>query len=69
MRRVAARLLTDCNGLFATDFPIDGLVTRRAAERILKRLALRGLVQHVRGRWMPRSVFLNPTPLQHRRTP
>lgn len=31
-----------------------------SAERILKQLALRGLVRHVDGRWLPRPFLLHP---------
>ena len=62
VRFVVDRLIA-CGTLRLSDLAIEKGVTDRAAERILKTLALRGLVRAVAGAWVARAVLLHPAPL------
>jgi hypothetical protein len=62
LRRIVERLVSDRRGVRPADLLVENIVLE-AAERILKRLALRGLVREMAGAWVPRAVLLNPETL------
>ena len=63
LRRIIERLVSHRLGVRPADLLVYNIVLE-AAERILKRLALRGLVREMAGAWVPRAVLLNPATLE-----
>jgi hypothetical protein len=63
LRQIIERLVSHRLGVRPADLLVYNIVLE-AAERILKRLALRGLVREMAGAWVPRPVLLNPGTLE-----
>jgi hypothetical protein len=63
LQRLLDVLRAHVHGIQIDALRIDSL-TADATERILKRLAIRGLVRVEEGRWVPRPVLLHETTLR-----
>ena len=63
LRQVIERLVNHRRGVRPADLVVYDIVLE-TAERILKRLALRGLVRETAGAWVPRAVLLHPGTLE-----
>ena len=61
LRRVVNRLRARRGGVLPTELASE--VPQTVAERILKRLAFRGLVREAAGKWLPTPVLLYDIPL------
>ena len=66
LQRLLDVLRAHVHGIQAEALRVDSLTTD-AARRILKHLAIRGLVRVEEQRWVPRPVLLHAAPLQRTR--
>jgi hypothetical protein len=64
LRQIIERLVNHRRGIRPAELMVDNIALEAAAERILKRLALRGLVRQVAGAWVARAALLNPARLE-----
>jgi hypothetical protein len=62
LQKVVERLVRH-RGVRPSDLVVEQIVPEDSAERILKWLALRGLVRKAADAWEPRAVLLSPATL------
>jgi len=62
LQKIVERLIRH-RGVQLSDLMGEHLVPQESAERILKWLAIRGLVRKVADAWVPRAVLLSPATL------
>ena len=62
LQKIVERLVR-YRGVRPSDLMGEHLVPEESAERILKWLAIRGLVRKVADAWVPRAVLLSPATL------
>ena len=63
LQTIVDRLVRHRRGVRPADLMVEQIVPEGSAERILKWLALRGLVSKVADAWVPRAVLLSPATL------
>ena len=64
LQKIVERLVRQGRGVRPADLMVEQIAPAEPAERILKWLALRGLVRKVADAWVPGAVLLSPAPLQ-----
>ena len=64
LQKVVERLVRYRRGVRPSDLMVEHIVPEDSAERILKWLALRGLVRKAADAWVPRAVLLSPAALE-----
>ena len=64
LQKIVERLVRHGRGVRPSDLMVEHIVPEESvAERILKWLAIRGLVRRVADAWVPRAVLLSPATL------
>ena len=63
LQKVVERLVRH-RGARPSDLMVEHIVPEDSAERILKWLAIRGLVRKAADAWVPRAVLLSPAALE-----
>ena len=63
LQKVVERLVRHRRGVRPSDLMVEHTVPEDSAERILKWLAIRGLVRRAADAWVPRAVLLSPATL------